>query len=251
MTRVRSPNYPAFSLGAALDRARAIHKAEGKNAVAREAIAKHMGFGGLNGASATALSALGKFGLIENASDGEARITDLAMRILFPHTPEEKQAALEEAAFKPVLFAELREKWPDRAPTDESLRSYLVRRGFSEGALEQVIQFYRETLDIAVPKVGLQASPAENKNPGVQMSDAPLAASVIAPTATSAALSGRPFNVSYDGAILTGTLALRSPRDIDRLVKVLNAQKAAMEAMAEDEDSDGPDDEDRTQALDQ
>ena len=46
----------------------------------------------------------------------------------------------------------------------------------------------------------------------------------------------RPFNVAFDGIVVTGTMALRSVRDIDRLVKVLNAQKAALVAMQDDED---------------
>lgn len=43
------------------------------------------------------------------------------------------------------------------------------------------------------------------------------------------------FNVTFDGVVITGTMALRSVKDIDRLVKVLNAQKAALEAMQDDD----------------
>lgn len=46
---------------------------------------------------------------------------------------------------------------------------------------------------------------------------------------------GKPFTVAFDGALLTGTIAIRSVRDIDRLMRVLQAQKAAFEAMADDE----------------
>jgi hypothetical protein len=50
--------------------------------------------------------------------------------------------------------------------------------------------------------------------------------------------SGRPFNVTFDGDVLTGTIAVRTVRDLERLIKVLNAQKAAMEAMQEDDGGD-------------
>jgi hypothetical protein len=59
---------------------------------------------------------------------------------------------------------------------------------------------------------------------------------VTAPPAPLA--SGRPFNVAFDGDVLTGTIAVRTVRDLERLIKVLNAQKAAMEAMQEDDGED-------------
>lgn len=243
MARVRSPNYPAIGLPAAIEKARAIHKGEGKNAVPREALAKLIGYGGLNGGSATMLSAISKYGLIEAVSDGEARITDLAMRILHPENAEEKRAAVEAAAFKPAIFSEIREKWPDRPPGDESLRSFLARKGFTEGALEQVIQFYREIIDMAAPGVLAQDSPPVPKEAPLTQAavtpqpPAPPVAEPVVITPPPAQL-GKPFTVAFDGATLTGTIAIRSVRDIDRLMKVLQAQKAAFEAM-EDED-EGP-----------
>ena len=242
MSRIRSPNYPACSLPVALDKARAIHKAEGTNAVSREAIAKHLGFGSINGASATTLSALGKYGLIEAGQDGEARVTQLAMRILFAESSEEKRAAITEAAFKPALFAELRDKWPDRPPSNESLRSFLIRRGVSEGALDQVIQFYRETIDIATSAGEAHDSSTSPTDSGDQMTGKP-----ASPTPSGVLPNGRPFSIAFDGTMVTGTLALSSIKDIERLIKVLNAQKAAMVAMQDDDnqgetmcDSGGP-----------
>src|SRR5688572_26930584 len=110
MARVRSPNYPAMSLPAAIEKIRAVQGLEGKNAAPREVLAKHLGFSGLNGASATMLSALGKYGLLEQAGDGEAKVSPLAMTILYPHDATEKREALQKAAFRPALFAKLREK---------------------------------------------------------------------------------------------------------------------------------------------
>jgi len=241
MARVRSPNYPSMSLPSAIERIRSLYKAEGKNSVAREAMAKHIGFGSLNGASATALSALAKYGLIEASGEGEARISELAMKIMHPHDQAEKDAALNEAAFKPTLFSEILEKWPDRPPSDESLRSYLARNGFSQGATEQVIQFYRETLDIVSPtnlnhseprqtEARASAMNIEEKSTVAEMHQAQ------AKVPVTAADLGKPFMVAFDGNILTGTIAIRSVRDIDRLMKVLSAQKAAFEAMQEDDD---------------
>ncbi|MER8437721.1 hypothetical protein NKH36_22555 [Mesorhizobium sp. M1312] len=237
MARVRSPNYPAMSLPAALDRVRTVHIAEGRNAASREAIAKALGFGGLNGASATMLSALGKYGLIEAVGEGEAKITDLAMSILFPHDPEEKQRALEQSAFRPVLFAKLREKWPERPPSDDTLRSYLHREGFSSSAVDQVIQFYRETLEIANPRQAGHDSPSRTPPPKEDQMTQQTVPQMVSPPPP-AMMAGKPFTIGFDGTMLTGTIAITSVRDIDRLMSVLRAQKAAFEAMQEFADDD-------------
>ena len=55
-----------------------------------------------------------------------------------------------------------------------------------------------------------------------------------------ATVSGKPFSVAFDGTVLTGSINIRSTRDFDRYLKVLRAQRAALEAMEED----GNDDED-------
>lgn len=49
---------------------------------------------------------------------------------------------------------------------------------------------------------------------------------------------GRPFTVNFDGKALTGTISITAARDIDRLVKVLQAQKAAFEAMEDEDEED-------------
>ena len=73
---------------------------------------------GLNGASMGVLSAISKYGLLEDAGYKELRVSDLTDSILFPDNLEEKTAALQKAANSPVLFAEINEKWPDRPPGD-------------------------------------------------------------------------------------------------------------------------------------
>jgi hypothetical protein len=129
-----------------------IRAKEGRNAASREVLAKLLGFGGLNGASMGVLSAISKYGLLEDAGDKELKVSDLADSILFPHDPKEKTAAIAKAANSPALFAEINEKWPDRPPGDENLRSYLMRRGFSQGALDNVVTCYRETMGLVTPE---------------------------------------------------------------------------------------------------
>lgn len=145
--RIRSPNYPALSLPVAIDRVTALYKAMHTHAGPREVIAKGMGFNTLNGASATAISALHKYGLLEKQGD-DIKVSERALRILHPNSPQEKAEAVREAAFDPPLFAELADRFPDKLPNEELLRNYLVRKGFVPAAAQTVLLSYRETSEL-------------------------------------------------------------------------------------------------------
>jgi hypothetical protein len=106
-----------------------------------------MGYNTLNGASATAISALHKYGLLERAGD-EIKVSERALRILHPHSPQEKADAIRAAAGEPVLFAELAERFPGALPNEDLLRNYLLRQGFATGAVGVVIAAYRDTSDM-------------------------------------------------------------------------------------------------------
>lgn len=145
--RTRSPNYPALSLPDAINRMTALYRAQHTHAAPREVVAKGMGFNTLNGASATAVSALHKYGLLERVGD-ELKVSELAMRILHPQSADERIAAIREAADGPPLFGELKDRFPGRMPSEELLRNYLVRKGFAPTAVSSVILAYRETLEL-------------------------------------------------------------------------------------------------------
>lgn len=145
MTRVRSPGYPNASLSEVIDLARKIHERDGRHPVSREVAAQHMGFSGLTGSSDRALSALLHFGLAEKAAKGEVRVTDVVLQLIHPHSPEERRAALREAAFSPGLFRELRERYPKEPPSQASLASYLSRLNFMRTAIGPAAKAYLET----------------------------------------------------------------------------------------------------------
>lgn len=155
--RLRSPNYPALSLPDAIEKVTALYRLQHTHSAPREVAVKSMGYNSLNGASATAISALHKYGLLERIGD-EVKISDRAMRILHPHSPEERAQAVNEAAYEPPLFAELRERFPGQMPSDDLLRNYLVRKGFAPGALTAVMSAYRETSEIAAREERLHDS---------------------------------------------------------------------------------------------
>ena len=145
--RVRSPNYPALSLPDAIERCRTIYNKQHTHAAPREQVVQSMGFAGINGASATAYSALLKYGLLRREGD-ESRLSERAMCILHPNSVEEKAEALQAAAMEPALFGELADKFPGPLPADDILRNYLIRKNFTPAAATIVILTYRETMDL-------------------------------------------------------------------------------------------------------
>jgi hypothetical protein len=158
--RIRSPNYPALSLKEAIERVSMLYRNQHQHAAPRDVVAKGIGYNSLNGASATAISALHKYGLLDRAGE-DIKVSERAMRILHPHSPEERAAALQEAAREPQLFAELAEKFPGPLPSDDILRNYLARNGFAPNALSAVILAYRETSEFVGHETGGYGSSPE------------------------------------------------------------------------------------------
>jgi hypothetical protein len=158
--RIRSPNYPALSLPDSIEKTTALYRAQHTHSAPREVAVRGMGYNTLNGASATAISALHKYGLLDRVGD-EVKVSDRALRILHPESLEERAAAIVEAAREPPLFGELAERFPGRVPNDDLLRNYLIRRGFAPSAVAAVIVAYRETSDMAEREAGRHDSGRE------------------------------------------------------------------------------------------
>jgi len=116
-------------------------------------VVKSMGYNTLNGASATAISALTKYGLLEGRGT-DIRISERALQILHPQSAAEKAEALRAAARDPALFQELFEKFPGQTPNEEVLRNYLVRAGFAPVAVPAAILAFRETNEFVEREVG-------------------------------------------------------------------------------------------------
>jgi hypothetical protein len=142
-----------MSLPEAIQRVTLVYKNQHTHGAPREVVAKSMGYNSLNGASATSISALVKYGLLEGRGD-EIRVSDRAMRIMHPQSHEEKSEALREAAASPELFREIAEKFPGRMPAEEVLKNYLIRDGFAPNAVPSVILAYRETNEFVEREAG-------------------------------------------------------------------------------------------------
>ncbi len=146
--RNRSPNYPAISLGEAIQRIQAIYRQQQQHPTNREVFAKLLGYNSLNGASAVLISALSKYGLLEGHGE-RLRVSALGQDLSL-HRPDDPEyaAAVEQAAFTPTLFRDLHERYPNGLPSDHSVRVDLVKGRFNPKTVDGVIRVYRDTLDL-------------------------------------------------------------------------------------------------------
>jgi hypothetical protein len=188
--RLRSPNYPALSLPEAINRATALYRSQHTHAAPREVMARGMGYSTLNGASASAISALHKYGLLERAGD-EMKVSDRMMRILHPQSADERGSAIREAARSVQLFEELDERFPGRMPNDDLLRNYLVRKGFAPAAVSSVILAYRETSELVGREAGPHDSPAPMQEKSEMMTTTPIGGTEGARSTVSAQSLGK------------------------------------------------------------
>ncbi len=147
---LRSPNYPAVSLGEAIARAKIIYDHEKKAETTAGVILKHLGYGEqASGAGGRALSALKQYGLLEEHS-GNYRVSEAAFTLLhYPEGSPEREAALKGAAQKPALFRELLAAYKDGLPSDATLKSYLMRKGFNPTSIDPFIRIFRQTIELA------------------------------------------------------------------------------------------------------
>lgn len=143
---IRSPAYPSLSLPAAVEMIRRVHRVQQTTVEPTDVILKHMGYSGRSGRSIKSISSLIKYGLLDKAKGGY-RVSQRAMAILYPESDSDLRGALAEAARKPDLFRDMFERWAVR-PSEDSLRSYLVRAGFNLNAVDNVARAFYATHDL-------------------------------------------------------------------------------------------------------
>lgn len=145
-SRTRSPNYPAISLVEAINRAKLVYDREHTHKTSAEVVAVAIGYTGLNGTSRSMISALKKYGLLISEGDGLKVSSDAVDIFELPASDPLSMAARTTAAFRPPLFAELKETYGDRLPSDASLRHMLIKKGFNPRMALEVIQIYKDTI---------------------------------------------------------------------------------------------------------
>src|SRR3984885_10371082 len=145
----RSPNYPAFGLVSALEKIRKIYESEKRTPTTADVIVGHLGYKHTDGPGGRALSCLRQFGLLEEHA-GRVRVSDLAFSLLhLPDEDSEKAELLKKAALTPNLYRQLREEFSESVPSDPTLKSNLLKRGFNPDSVHGVIEDFKATMELA------------------------------------------------------------------------------------------------------
>ncbi|GAB5448702.1 hypothetical protein [Gymnodinialimonas sp.] len=145
MTQKHSPAYPNFPLEKAIQMASQVFEKDRKNEIDREVAAQHIGYSGLSGAAGKSLATLAHYGLVEKAGKGQLRVTQVLVDILHPDSEDDRREALRTAGLQPVVFQQIRDRFPDGTPSEAALKSWLMREEFLDRAINPVAKAYLET----------------------------------------------------------------------------------------------------------
>ncbi|HEY0043987.1 MAG TPA: hypothetical protein VGB62_05495 [Allosphingosinicella sp.] len=253
MARAQSPGYPQFALPKAIQGVKQIFAGDRRSVIDRSVAQKHIGYSGPSGAADKALATLAHYGLVERVGKGEIRVSQLAVDIIHPDKPEERKAALAEAAFRPQIFADLRERF-GRHVSESALESYLVRENFLDRAIGPVSKAYLETCRFLEQEEAFEsggnASPEggesgpddedtgsmedvmlEERRPA-PLPPTPPVAEEVGESEWMRNLVGRGTKVRL--LVSGGDMG---PKEIGRLIKLLEAQKAVLDDDEDDFDS--------------
>lgn len=146
----RSPKYPQLPLRKAIERVGQVYRAERTHKAEKAAIAKDLGYGGLNGGSVSLIGTLKTYGLLSEDKEGVGVTGDAVTILRAPEGDADRREALLKVAFTPKVFAELRDAYgddPDELPSDATMQYRLEKSGFLEKAAGEVIRTYRDNLE--------------------------------------------------------------------------------------------------------
>ena len=150
--RNRSPGYPAFGLGEAIERVTELYKSVWNNAVGVDAACEVWDLSFSSSTGKRTLSALTQFGLLENEGKVDARMVKLSQRALSvvedpDGVTEAHDVAIKEAALTPATYQKTWERWGPRFPADDRITPWLVQQlGFNPNSTAQFLEAFRATI---------------------------------------------------------------------------------------------------------
>lgn len=241
----RSPSFPFISLKKAIERAQTLYDNHRREPARVTSVAKSWGYGSKSSGLLQTVAALKQFGLVEDLGRGPDRkvqITELARRILMDARPGAREAALREAAKSPRLVAEYLPKWLPKRPSDDHCISELeLDRGFNSVGAKLFLRVFDETVSYA--NLMGEDSLSEDLDEGGTLDDdamidayetnqPPPQGGVPGLGTPIAPVEQKPFaqrmKIGLTENSLTVSAILVNPTEIDKLVKILEANKALL-----------------------
>jgi hypothetical protein len=253
----RSPSFPFISLRKAVQRAQAFFDSHRKEPTRLTALASTWAYSPSSSGLLQTIAAMKQFGLLEDSGSGVDRklqISDLARTILADLRPGAKEGAIAEAAQKPKIIAEYLPKWVPNRPSDAHCVSELVfDRGFAEIGAKAFLKVFDDTIayarlgesdikvDVDIPSGDVNdeadAKPDANRNDEKQVDRwKPLVTPAAVKNAGETPLSER-LQVVTTGNQLTISAALVSPKEVDKLIRILQANRELLDDDPDEADS--------------
>ena len=254
----RSPSFPFISLRKSVQRAQSFFDSHRKEPTRLSALAATWDYSPASSGLLQTIAALKQFGLLDEAGSGADRklqISDLARTILADLRPGAKEGALAEAAKKPKLIAEYLPKWLPNRPSDAHCISELIfDRGFAEPGAKAFLKVFDETvayakladsdIDSNVELMSDDVSDLHDEQRSANISGddktnpwKPSVSPAVVRNAGAIPLSER-LQVVTTGNQLTISAALVSPKEVDKLIRILQANKELLDDDREEEGVD-------------
>src|SRR5262249_39771179 len=150
-TKARSPAYPAYPLGKAIELARKLWNAQRKQEAHVDSALKTLGYAARSGTALRTISGLRQYGLIEDSGTEKIRLTDLAQDLIhLSETDSRRKKALKDAAILPPIYSALWDRYGGQLPDDSAIRPFLVRdKNYNETAVGDLLRDYRATFELA------------------------------------------------------------------------------------------------------
>ena len=180
--RERSPNYPALTFTAALERAKAIWEKEKRAHVGNEVAARHLGYKTMNGAAFQTIGALKRYGLVvSTGKKKDIRVSDDAHFIfVHPEAHPDRVKMMGKLAMSPALFGKILGAFSGDLPSDENLVAKLQTDewGFkSEEAARAVARALRDAVRVANESGTAWEDPTRNNGEVISEATSPAAGS--------------------------------------------------------------------------
>ncbi|MCY4297452.1 MAG: hypothetical protein OXE54_10805, partial [Gammaproteobacteria bacterium] len=137
------------------------------NIRAREAVADAMGYTATSGKGSRAIASLQGYGLLEKRGKGECGVTELAMRILYPESDEERIAAIRDAFANAKVFFDLLQKFGYTVPGKVGVVAHLKRNNFGTNSAELTAKVFLSNMkwmETINAYEGFAAPPADSEN---------------------------------------------------------------------------------------
>jgi hypothetical protein len=193
MPKIRSPNYPVMDLGDALEAMRPVYKAEHRNKMSRETLAKHLGYTSLNGRALGKIGAVRAYGLVEGTGDALWVSDDTITVLMAPDDSRDRAEALKRRALHPALFQQIGIDESGHLPSETNLKYRLIKKGFTEEAASKAADRYLATMRLvegAYPSYDSAENTEDNSMQASQLKDPKVATHVLKATAGDFVLSG-------------------------------------------------------------